>query len=56
MIAEIKKRMMVWDSPVFVTHWILALCFMGAILTQESEQFRIVHVTFVYTMFGYCCL
>ena len=52
MIAEIKKRMMVWDSPVFVTHWILALCFMGAILTQESEQFRIVHVTFGYTMLG----
>ena len=44
--------MLVWDSPLYVSHWILALCFVGAILTQESEQFRLVHVTLGYTMLG----
>lgn len=52
MIAEIRKRMLVWDSPVFFTHWLLAICFLGAILTQESEKFRLVHVTMGYTMLG----
>lgn len=52
MIAEIRKRMTVWDSPIFVTHWLLAICFVGAILTQESEKFRLVHVTMGYTMLG----
>ena len=52
MIAEIRKRMLVWDSPVLFTHWLLAICFLGAILTQESEKFRLVHVTMGYTMLG----
>jgi cytochrome b len=52
MIKEISKRMRVWDSPVFLSHWLLAACFMGAILTQDSEQFRLVHVTMGYTMLG----
>jgi cytochrome b len=51
-IKEIRKRMMVWDSPIFFTHWLLAFCFLGAILTQESEKFRLVHVTMGYTMLG----
>jgi len=44
--------MMSWDSPVFVSHWLLAICFLGAVLTQESERFRLVHVTMGYTMLG----
>ena len=52
MIKEISKRMMVWDSPIFITHWLLAFCFVGATLTQESEKFRLVHVTLGYTMLG----
>ncbi len=44
--------MMVWDSPIFFTHWLLAFCFVGAVLTQESEKFRLVHVTMGYTMLG----
>jgi cytochrome b len=52
MINEIRKRMLVWDSPIFFTHWLLAFCFVGAILTQESEKFRLVHVTLGYTMLG----
>lgn len=52
MIAEIRKRMLVWDSPIFFTHWLLAVCFLGAILTQETEKFRLVHVTMGFTMLG----
>ena len=52
MMNEIRKRMLVWDSPIFFTHWLLAICFLGAILTQESEKFRLVHVTMGYTMLG----
>lgn len=52
MIKEISRKMMSWDSPVFVSHWLLAICFVGAVLTQESERFRLVHVTMGYTMMG----
>lgn len=52
MINEIRKRMLAWDSPIFFTHWLLAFCFVGAIVTQESEKFRLVHVTLGYTMLG----
>ncbi len=55
MINEIRKRMLAWDSPVFFTHWLLAFCFVGAIVTQESEKFRLVHVTLGYTMLGIVC-
>ena len=44
--------MMVWDSPIFFTHWLLAFCFLGAILTQDSEKYRLIHVTTGYTMLG----
>ncbi len=52
MINEIRKRMLAWDSPIFFTHWLLAFCFVGVIITQESEKFRLVHVTLGYTMLG----
>jgi cytochrome b len=40
----------VWDLPVRVFHWLLALSFAGAWLTAESERWRDVHVTLGYTM------
>jgi cytochrome b len=52
MINEIRKRMLAWDSPIFFTHWLLAFCFVGVIITQESEKFRLVHVTLGYTILG----
>ena len=52
MINIIRKRMMIWDSPIYLTHWLLAFCFLGAIITQDSERFRLVHVTMGYTMLG----
>lgn len=47
-----KKRVLVWDLPTRVFHWLLAACFAGAFLTAESERFRDVHVTLGYTMLG----
>ncbi|MEY4481472.1 MAG: hypothetical protein RIQ84_634 [Pseudomonadota bacterium] len=52
MIAQLSKRMMSWDAAVMVSHWLLAICFVGAVMTQDSEKYRLLHVTMGYTMFG----
>jgi cytochrome b len=52
MIAQLSKRMMSWDAVVMVSHWLLAICFVGAVITQDSEKYRLLHVTMGYTMFG----
>jgi cytochrome b len=46
------SRILVWDVPVRVFHWLLALSFAGAFLTAESERWRDVHVTLGYTVLG----
>lgn len=46
------SRVLVWDAPVRVFHWLLVLSFAGAYLTAESERWRLVHVTLGYTMAG----
>lgn len=46
------KKILIWDLPTRVFHWCLVLCFAGAILTQDSEKYRLFHVTFGYTMMG----
>jgi cytochrome b len=46
------KRILVWDAPVRVFHWLLVLCFAGAWLTAESERWRLAHVTLGYTVAG----
>lgn len=43
---------LVWDAPLRVFHWLLALSFTGAYLSAESERWRLVHVTLGYTMAG----
>lgn len=50
--APPEKRTLVWDAPVRVFHWLLALSFAGAYLTAEMERWRLVHVTLGYTMVG----
>lgn len=45
-------RVLVWDAPVRVFHWLLVLTFAAAWLTAESERWRMVHVTLGYTMAG----
>lgn len=42
----------VWDLPIRVFHWVLSLCFVGAVVTQDGEKWRLFHVAFASTMFG----
>ncbi|MEW6167645.1 MAG: cytochrome b/b6 domain-containing protein [Pseudomonadota bacterium] len=45
-------KILVWDVPTRVFHWLLAISFAGAYLTAESEAWRLVHVTLGYTFGG----
>lgn len=47
-----KSKVLVWDAPTRVFHWLLALSFIGAFLTAESERYRDVHVLLGYTVLG----
>lgn len=42
----------VWDFPTRIFHWALAACFVIAIITQDMERLRLVHITSGYTMVG----
>lgn len=46
------KRILVWDLPTRVFHWSLALSFLGAFVTAESERLIDLHQAFGYTMLG----
>ena len=46
------QRILVWDIPTRLFHWLLALSFAGAFLTAESERFRDIHVLLGYTFGG----
>src|SRR5665647_1891840 len=46
------QRILVWDVPTRVFHWLLALSFAGAYLTSESEHYREIHVVLGYTLLG----
>lgn len=46
------RKILVWDVPVRVFHWLMVLSFAGAYITAESEQWRLLHVTLGYTMAG----
>ncbi|KPK50479.1 MAG: cytochrome B [Acidithiobacillales bacterium SM23_46] len=45
-------KILVWDLPTRVFHWLLATSFVGAFVTAESEHFRDVHVVLGYTVAG----
>lgn len=45
-------RILVWDVPTRVFHWLLAGSFVGAFLTAESEWLRDTHVILGYTVLG----
>ena len=47
-----KQRILVWDIAVRGFHWSLAISFLGAFLTAESERLRDVHVVLGYAMLG----
>jgi cytochrome b len=46
------RRILVWDVPTRVFHWLLVLSFTGAFLTAESERTRDIHVLFGYILLG----
>ncbi|HQS57819.1 MAG: cytochrome B [Gallionellales bacterium 35-53-114] len=46
------KRILVWDVPTRVFHWLLVLSFAGAYVTAESERYRDIHVVLGYTLLG----
>jgi cytochrome b len=50
--ATAKRDVLIWDWPVRVGHWLMALSFACAYITAESERWRLVHVTFGYTLMG----
>ena len=50
--AAAARRILVWDAPVRLFHWLTVLSFAGAWLTAESERWRLLHVTLGYTMAG----
>ena len=47
-----KQRILVWDLPTRVFHWLLAASFLGAFLSAESERYRDIHVVLGYTVLG----
>ncbi len=46
------QRVLIWDAPVRVVHWLLALCVLGAFVTAESERWRLLHATLGYSAAG----
>lgn len=46
------QRILVWDMPTRVFHWLLALSFAGAFLTAETERYRDIHLMLGYTFLG----
>jgi cytochrome b len=48
----VAPRILVWDAPVRVFHWLMVLCFVGAYASAESERWRLLHVTLGYTLAG----
>lgn len=45
-------KILVWDFPLRVFHWVLVASFFGAWLSAESEQWELLHVTLGYTVLG----
>lgn len=46
------QRILIWDIPTRIFHWLLAVSFAGAFLTAESERYRDIHVVLGYTLLG----
>jgi cytochrome b len=45
-------KILVWDLPTRVFHWLLVVSFAGAYLSAESERLQLIHLTFGYTLAG----
>jgi len=47
-----RGKILVWDFPTRLFHWLLALSFIGAYLSGDSEYWRDLHVALGYTILG----
>lgn len=47
-----QQRILVWDVPTRLFHWLMVLSFLGAFATGDSERWRDVHVTLGCTLSG----
>lgn len=47
-----RDKILVWDIPTRLFHWLLAMSFIGAYITAESEYWRDLHVALGYSMLG----
>ena len=43
-------KVLIWDLPVRLIHWLLVLCFFGAYFTAEVDELKIIHFTLGYTL------
>jgi cytochrome b len=50
MTTTTPSRILVWDLPTRLFHWLLAASFAGAWLTSESERLADIHAMLGYTM------
>jgi len=46
-----QRQILVWDVPTRLVHWLLALAFIGALVTADSERLRNLHIAA-----GYGCV
>lgn len=46
------QRILIWDAPTRVFHWLQLISFVGAYWTAESERYRDIHLAFGYTLLG----
>jgi cytochrome b len=46
------EKILVWDIPTRVGHWLLAAAFILSYVTGDSEERRLIHVTAGYAMAG----
>jgi len=46
------QRILIWDAPTRVFHWMQVISFIGAYLTAESERYRDIHLAFGYILLG----
>lgn len=52
MSQSVTNKILVWDAPTRLFHWLMVFSFAGAYITSEGERWRLVHVTLGYTMGG----
>jgi len=48
--CRFESKILVWDLPLRLFHWLLAASLAGAFVTAESERWRDTHVMLGYTV------